>query len=86
MLRYLTTKVLCVFLLAATPLSAFAQQRQAAQEPVFSVAQPSPDQQAILAGVGNVQVSANFSPGAVFTREQSIITFNNIAYSTLPGK
>jgi len=65
MLRNLTASILCIFLLAATTFPVIAQQRQVPQEPPISLAQPSPDQQAILAGVGNVQISADFSPGAV---------------------
>ena len=36
----------------------------------------------IMQGTG----SNNFSPTATYTREQSIITFNNINYDTLPGR
>ena len=45
--------LLCVSLLLVAAFSVLAQE------------QPVPDSQAILAGVGNVQVSAEFSPGAV---------------------
>ena len=64
MLRNLTKPILCLFL-SATALPIFAQQRQTQQAPPMTLAQPSPDQQAILAGVGNVQVSGSISPGAV---------------------
>ena len=36
----------------------------------------------IMQGTGN----SNFSPTATYTREQSIITFNNIDYKALPGR
>jgi len=36
----------------------------------------------IMQGTGN----DNFSPSAPYTREQSIITFNNINHNTLPGR
>jgi hypothetical protein len=36
----------------------------------------------IMQGTGD----GNFSPGAPYTREQSIITFNNIRHSELPGR
>ena len=36
----------------------------------------------IMSGTGN----DNFSPRAAFTREQSIITFNNINHDALPGR
>ena len=55
MLRRLTVPFLCVFFLTLE-VSIIAQEQYAS---------PSPDQQAILAGVGHVQVAADLSPVAV---------------------
>ena len=57
----LRTLIFPVVFVLATAFTAIAQQQQAA----ITLAEPSPDQQAILAGVGNVQVPENLLPGAV---------------------
>ena len=65
MLRHLTRLVIFSILLSSTLLTVFSQQRQTPQNQPVTLAQPLPDQQAILAGVGNVRVSPDLSPGAV---------------------